>query len=65
MTENLSYEQASQELDSILAELKQDQISIDKLAEKVERAAKLASFCSEKLRNTESKIDDIISKLGL
>ncbi len=63
--ESLTYEQAAKELDTILAELKQDQISIDKLAEKVERAAKLASFCSEKLRTTESKINDIITKLGL
>lgn len=63
--EELTYEQAAKELDNILAELKQDQISIDKLAEKVERAAKLASFCSDKLRTTESKINDIITKLGL
>ncbi len=63
--ESLTYEQAAKELDTILAELKQDQISIDKLAEKVERAAELASFCSEKLRTTESKINDIITKLGL
>lgn len=63
--ESLTYEQAAKELDTILAELKQDQISIDKLAEKVERAAKLASFCAEKLRTTESKINAIITKLGL
>ena len=42
--ENLTYEQAAQELDQILVELKSDKISIDKLAEKVERAAQLASF---------------------
>jgi len=63
--EDLTYEQAAKELDDILAELKNDKISIDKLAEKVERAAKLASFCSQKLRSTEEKIDEIIKKLGL
>jgi exodeoxyribonuclease VII small subunit len=63
--EDLNYEQAAQELDQILNELKNDKISIDKLAEKVERAAKLASFCSQKLRTTENKIKDIIEKLGL
>jgi exodeoxyribonuclease VII small subunit len=63
--EELTYEQAAKELDNILAELKQDQISIDKLAEKVERAAKLASFCSQKLKSTEGKINEIIDKLGL
>lgn len=63
--EDLTYEQAAQELDQILAELKTDKISIDKLAEKVEKAAKLASFCSQKLRTTEGKIKEIIDKLGL
>jgi exodeoxyribonuclease VII small subunit len=63
--ENLTYEQAAQELDQILAELKTDKISIDKLADKVERAAKLASFCSQKLKTTEGKITEIIEKLGL
>ncbi|MCE4566027.1 exodeoxyribonuclease VII small subunit [Maribellus sp. CM-23] len=63
--ENLDYEQAAKELDQILADLKTDTISIDKLAEKVERAAKLATFCSQKLRTTEGKIKEIVEKLGL
>ena len=63
--ENLNYEQAAKELDQILADLKTDTISIDKLAEKVERAAKLATFCSQKLRTTEGKIKEIVEKLGL
>ena len=63
--DNISYEAAASELDNILAELRGDNISIDKLAEKVERAAKLAVICNEKLRTTESKITEIIKKLGL
>lgn len=63
--EDINYEQAAQELDQILADLKTDKISIDKLADKVERAAILASFCSKKLKTTEVKIDDIIKNLGL
>jgi len=63
--ENLTYEQAAQELDQILVDLKSDKITIDKLAEKVERAAKLASFCSQKLKVTEDRVKDIIEKLGL
>lgn len=63
--EDINYEQAAQELDQILADLKTDKISIDKLADKVERAAVLASFCSKKLKNTEVKIDEIIKNLGL
>ena len=63
--DNISYEAAARELDIILAELKSENISIDKLAEKVERAAKLAVICNEKLKSTESKVTEIIKKLGL
>lgn len=54
MTE-LSYEEAAKELDAILAELKDDKISIDKLAEKNERAAVVASFCSQILNQPKQK----------
>jgi len=63
--EDITYEQASKELDGILSEIKSEKISIDKLAEKVERAAILASFCSKKLRATETKINEIIDNLNL
>jgi len=63
--ENISYESAAKELDNILAELKGENISIDKLAEKVERAAKLAAICNERLRTTENKVTEIIKNLGL
>jgi len=61
----LTYETASKELNEILNELKNESITIDKLAEKVERAALLASFCNEKLKTTEGKVNEIIKKLGL
>ena len=63
--ENIAYEVAAKELETILAELKGETISIDKLAEKVERAAKLAVICNEKLRTTENKVAEIIKNLGL
>jgi len=63
--ENISYESAARELDNILVELKGENISIDKLAEKVERAAKLAAICNERLRTTENKVTEIIKNLGL
>jgi exodeoxyribonuclease VII small subunit len=63
--DELDYEKASKELDEILLELKNDNVTIDKLAEKVERAGKLATFCSKKLRTTEGKINEIIENLGL
>lgn len=63
--EELTYESAAKELEEILEQLKEDKVSIDSLAEKVERASVLLKFCHEKLRHTESKVKDIVEKLGL
>ena len=63
--EQFTYESASKELDRILNELRNNEVTIDQLAEKVERASKLIIFCKEKLNSTEKKIEDIVSKLGL
>ena len=61
----LTYEEASKELESILEKLRNDEVSIDKLEKVVTRAAALSKLCQEKLRNTEKKVQDIIEKLGL
>lgn len=63
--ENLTYENAAKELEDILQLLKTDSVSIDELAEKVERAAQLLKFCTDKLRVTEQKVNEIIQKVGL
>ena len=61
----LTYEEASKELESILERLRNDEVSIDKLEKVVTRAAALSKLCQDKLRNTEKKVQDIIDKLGL
>jgi len=65
LPEDLSYDAAQKELEEILSSLKNDQVSIDKLEEVVARAAILSNYCSEKLRNTEAKVQSIIDKLEL
>jgi exodeoxyribonuclease VII small subunit len=64
-TKKLTYDSASTELEQILEDLEEGNISIDKLAEKVERAGELLRFCNDKLRNTELKVNKIIEDLGL
>tara|TARA_B100000809_G_scaffold237525_1_gene257433 strand:+ start:452 stop:661 length:210 start_codon:yes stop_codon:yes gene_type:complete len=61
----LTYEEASKELESILENLRNDEVSIDKLEKVVTRAAALSKFCQDKLRNTEQQVQDIIDTLGL
>nr|WP_317631862.1 exodeoxyribonuclease VII small subunit [uncultured Flavobacterium sp.] len=63
--EEYNYEKAASELEQILEELKSDTISIDQLAERVEKAGKLIVFCKEKLTATEQNVTEIIQKLGL
>lgn len=61
--EKLTYERAADELDQILTALKNDEVTVDELAEKVERASQLIAFCKKKLTATEEKIEKIINKL--
>lgn len=65
MKKTSTYEAAYKELQEILDDLKTDEITIDELETKVKRAAKLAKYCSEKLRTTEENLEKIILDLGL
>ena len=58
-TENITYEVAYTELESIINQLESDSISIELLAEKVSRAAYLLNLCMEKMRSIESDIQQI------
>jgi exodeoxyribonuclease VII small subunit len=58
-TENITYEVAYAELESIINQLESDSISIELLAEKVSRAAYLLNLCMEKMRSIESDIQQI------
>jgi exodeoxyribonuclease VII small subunit len=64
-TENLSYENAFNELKSILDELQNDEVSVDVLTEKVKRASELLTFCNKQLRLTEKEISAVIKDLGI
>ena len=65
MESNTTYESAAKELDQILKDLENDQISIDVLAERVDKAGQLLIFCSYKLKTTENKVGEIIKKINL
>ncbi|MCB0651154.1 MAG: exodeoxyribonuclease VII small subunit [Saprospiraceae bacterium] len=54
--EQMTYQQAFTELQSIIEALKEEIIDIDELTERSRRAAYLIQFCSEKLRSTEEEI---------
>jgi exodeoxyribonuclease VII small subunit len=63
--QNLSYEQAFTELENIMNDLQNDEISVDVLSEKVQRASFLITHCNQMLRKTEKKVSDIIKELDI
>ncbi len=61
---NLTYEEALAELQQIVTALEEDQLGMDALSEKVERAGALLQYCKQKLHNTEENLDNILEKLN-
>ncbi|MFP4091852.1 MAG: exodeoxyribonuclease VII small subunit [Cyclobacteriaceae bacterium] len=52
----LSYQQAMQELESIVARVEEDELDVDELSAQVKRAMELVSYCRTRLRTTENII---------
>jgi exodeoxyribonuclease VII small subunit len=63
MSNELNYETAYAELRTIAAEIENETVSVDVLAEKVKRASELISFCQGKLRATEQNVNNIIKEM--
>ncbi len=57
---DFSYDAAMQEIQNIVAELQNENVGVDALAEKVHRASELIKMCREKLRQTESDVKDAL-----
>ena len=58
----MSYKEAITEIEAILRSLREEQNSVDTLAERVARATELIALCREKLRKTEGEINKIIEE---
>ncbi len=54
--QELTYESAMSELQSIVNEVQSEQIGMDELSRKIKRAADLIAFCRNKLRVTEAEL---------
>lgn len=61
--EKLSYNQAFEELQSIVKKMENAEISVDELAEIIKRASFLISICKDKLTKTEEEVNKIIEEL--
>ncbi len=56
MSKKISYTKAKEQLDQIINDLENDQITIDELAKKVKEAKQLIELCKQKLRNTQEEL---------
>jgi len=63
MSKEPNYTEAFKELQEIVLEIEQGEISVDKLSEKVKRAAILINICKAKLTSTEEDVTRILKEL--
>ena len=57
------YDEAFEELQKIVAEIEDGEISVDMLSDKVKRAAMLIKICKSKLTATEEDVNNILKDL--
>lgn len=62
---NISYQQAFKEVQGIIDEIENGNVSLDDLGEKVKRASFLMNICKQKLHTTEQEVKSILDKLGV
>lgn len=63
MTEEISYTEAHKELQEIVSEMENSEITIDDLDTKIKRAAVLLKICKDKLFKTEKSVQDVLEEI--
>jgi exodeoxyribonuclease VII small subunit len=63
MSKEQTYSDAFAELQQIVADIEDGEISVDELSEKVKRASELITICKKKLTSTEEDVNQILKEL--
>lgn len=58
----LSYNEAVDEIESIISKIENQELNIDELSANVKRVAELLNFCKLKLKNTEEEVQKILKE---
>ncbi|TNF45791.1 MAG: exodeoxyribonuclease VII small subunit [Bacteroidetes bacterium] len=58
-----NYTEAFKELQQIVSDMEDGEITVDELSVKVKRAAELIKICKEKLSSTEENVSQILKEL--
>lgn len=61
--DELGFAGAMDELDAIVAEIESDDLDVDVLADRVERAAVLVSWCRERIDGARFRVEEILERL--
>jgi exodeoxyribonuclease VII small subunit len=59
----VTYNEAIQELETILRSLETDQVDVDDLTARAQRSAELIRLCRHKLRHAEASLDRVFDSL--
>ncbi|MFO7938431.1 MAG: exodeoxyribonuclease VII small subunit [Bacteroidales bacterium] len=59
----LSYNEALQELETILERIQDQDLDVDDLSSNVKRASELLQLCKQKLRATETDVEKILREM--
>ncbi len=57
------YAAALRELEAILAELERDNVDVDQLANRVQRAGELIRLCRDRIGNARLQIEQVVAEL--
>jgi exodeoxyribonuclease VII small subunit len=63
MSTEINYTAAFEELQQIVRDMEDGEISVDELSVKVKRATELIKICKKKLSSTEEDVNQILKEL--
>jgi exodeoxyribonuclease VII small subunit len=61
--DEMKFGEAMSELEAIVSSIETDEVDLDDLADRVDRAAALVQLCRERIANTEMRVKKIIDGL--
>ena len=64
MKENPTYTEAFEQLQQIVKQMEDADISVDALADNIKKATKLIKICKDKLTKTEEEVNKTIAELS-
>lgn len=64
MKEELTYTKAFEQLQTIVTQMENADISVDDLSENIKKASKLIKICRDKLTKTEEEVNKTIAELS-